>query len=51
MKTLQFNFKSNGENIQLSAIANDSLTELSKSKKNQATNILEDDLYEGGSRP
>ena len=33
MKTLQFNFKSNGENIKLSAVINDSLTELSKSKK------------------
>jgi len=47
MKTLQFNFKSNGENIQLSAVINDSLTELSKSKKNQATDIIGEDMYEG----
>ena len=47
MKTLQFTFKSNGENIKLSAVINDSLTELSKSKKNQATDIIEEDMYEG----
>ena len=47
MKTLQFNFKSNGEIIQLSAVIGDSLTELSKSKKNQATDIIEEDMYEG----
>ena len=46
MKTIDCKFKSNGENIQLTAVINDSLTELSKSKKNQATDILDDFIQE-----
>lgn len=47
MKTIQFTFKSNGENVKVTAVINDKLTELSKSKKNQATDIIEEDMYEG----
>lgn len=42
MKTLKCSFKSNGEDITVKAILNDDLTELSKSKKNQATDIIDD---------
>ena len=46
MKTIVSKFMSNGENVKLTAIINDSLTELSKSKKNQATDILDDFIQE-----
>ena len=41
MKTIICKFKSDGKNIKKTAILNDSLTDLSKSKKNEATDILE----------
>jgi hypothetical protein len=46
MKTIICNFKSNGENVKVTAVINDALTELSKSKKNQATNIIDDFILE-----
>ena len=42
MKTVKCNFKSNGENVTVTAIINDDLSALSKSKKNQATDIIDD---------
>ena len=41
MKTIICNFKSDGKDIRKTAILNDCLTELSKSKRNEATDILE----------
>lgn len=46
MKTIICNFKSNGENVKVTAVINDALTELSKSKKNQATDIIDDFILE-----
>ncbi len=46
MRTIICNFKSNGENVKVTAVINDALTELSKSKKNQATNIIDDFILE-----
>ena len=46
MKTLTCNFKSNGEEIKVTAVINDNLTELSKSKKNEATDIIDDFIME-----
>lgn len=46
MKTIQCSFLSNGEKIRKTAILNDSLTELSKSKKNEATDIIDDFIQE-----
>ena len=42
MKQITCKFKSNGENVTVTAIINDELSELSKSKKNQATDIIDD---------
>lgn len=42
MKQVKCNFKSNGEDVTVTAIINDGLSELSKSKKNQATDIIDD---------
>ena len=39
-------FKSEGKDIQMTVILNDELTELSKSKKNQATDIITDFMGE-----
>lgn len=48
MKTIRCTFKSNGSKITKTAILNDDFTKLSKSKKNQATEIIEDLIeYEG----
>ena len=41
MKTIICKFKSNGENITTTAIVNDDLSTLSKSKKNEATDIID----------
>ena len=46
MKTVICNFKSNGENVKVTAIINDNLTELSKSKRNEATDIIDDFIAE-----
>lgn len=40
MKEIKFEFKSNGEKVKVKAILDDSLTKLSKSKHNQATDII-----------
>jgi len=48
MKTIVCSFKSNGEDIKVTAVINDALTELSKSKKNQATEILDEYCLEDG---
>ena len=48
MNTIRCTFKSNGETISKTAVLNDDFTKLSKSKKNQATEIIEDLIeYEG----
>ena len=49
MKTIVCKFKSDGKEIRKTAIINDSLDALSKSKRNEATDILEPDTvdYEG----
>ena len=41
MKTIICNFKSNGEKVKKTAVINDNLSELSKSKKNEATDIID----------
>ena len=46
MKTVICQFKSNGENIKLTAVVSDDLSTISKQKKNQATDIIDDDMYE-----
>lgn len=46
MKTLKCSFLSNGEQVNLTAIINDELTALSSSKKNQATDIIDDFIME-----
>ena len=46
MKTVKCIFKSNGEDITVTAIINNELSELSKSKKNQATDIINDLIQE-----
>jgi hypothetical protein len=43
MKTIICKFKSNGTDIRKIAVINDSMDALSKSKKNEATDILEPD--------
>lgn len=47
MVTIQIKFKSNGEEIKRTAILNDTLSELSKNTKNQATDIV-DSMTEDG---
>ena len=49
MKTIICKFMSDGKVVKKTAIINDSLNELSKSKKNEATDIIEPDTldYEG----
>lgn len=42
MKTIKFTFKSNGDNITKTAVISDDLSTLSKSKKNEATDIYDD---------
>ena len=46
MKTIICNFKSNGEKVRKTAVINDNLSELSKSKKNEATDIIDDFMTE-----
>lgn len=46
MKSIKCTFKSNGEDVTVTAIVNDELSELSKSKRNQATDIIEDFIKE-----
>lgn len=46
MKTIICNFQSNGEKIKKTAVINDNLSELSKSKKNEATDIIDDYIAE-----
>lgn len=46
MKTIICKFKSEGADIRKVAILNDSLDELSKSKKNEATDIYDYDIGE-----
>lgn len=48
MKTIICKFKSEGKDVQMTVILNDELTELSKSKKNQATDIITDFMEEDG---
>lgn len=43
MRTIKCKFKSNGEIIKVTAILSDDLTKLSKSKRNQATDILDEE--------
>lgn len=47
MITIQIKFRSNGEEIKRTAILNNTLSELSKSTKNQATDIV-DNITEDG---
>lgn len=46
MKTITCKFKSNGESIITTAIVTDDLSSLSKSKKNEATDIIDDFIAE-----
>lgn len=46
MKTVKCTFKSNGEDITVTAIINNELSELSKSRKNHATDIIDDFIQE-----
>lgn len=46
MKTIICKFKSNGKDIKKTAILNNSLDELSKSNKNEATDIIEEGIIE-----
>lgn len=46
MKTIICKFKSNGESITTTAIVTDDLSALSKSKKNEATDIIDDFIAE-----
>jgi len=46
MKTIICKFKSGGENITTTAIVSDDLSTLSKSKKNEATDIIDDFIAE-----
>ena len=46
MKTIKCSFVSEGKNINLTAILTDDLTELSKSKQNQATDLINDFIQE-----
>lgn len=46
MKSIKCTFKSNGEDVTVTAIVNDELSELSKSKRNQATDIINDFIKE-----
>ena len=47
MRTIKCTFKSNGEIVKVTAIVSDDLTTLSKSKKNQATDIVGEE-WNGG---
>lgn len=46
MRSIKCTFKSNGEDVTVTAIINDELSELSKSKRNQATDIIDDFIKE-----
>ena len=46
MKSIKCTFKSNGEDVTVTAIINDELSELCKSKRNQATDIIDDFIKE-----
>lgn len=46
MITIKCTFKSNGDDVTVTAILNDNLSELSKSKRNQATELIEDFIKE-----
>ena len=46
MKTIICKFKSDGTDIRKTAVINDSLDGLSKSKKNEATDIIEPDTLD-----
>lgn len=45
MKTIICNFKSDGKDIKKTAIITDSMDELSKSKKNEATDIVDPEWF------
>ena len=47
MKIIKCTFKSNGDVINMTAIISDDFTELSKSKKNQATDIVDESWNDG----
>lgn len=47
MKTILATFKTGGKTIKRTAILNDDLSELSKSKKNQCGDIIDDTTDEG----
>jgi len=47
MRTIKCTFKSNGEVVKVTAIVSDDLTTLSKSKKNQATDIVDEEWNDG----
>lgn len=46
MKTIKCKFKSDGMDIIKTAVINDSLDTLSKSKKNEATDIIQPDMLD-----
>lgn len=46
MKTIICKFKSDGTDIRKTAVINDSLDTLSKSKKNEATDIIQPDMLD-----
>lgn len=46
MKKIVCNFKSNGEKVAVTAIISDDLSSISKDKRNQATDIIDDDMYD-----
>lgn len=48
MKQITCKFKSNGEDITVTGIVSDDLSELSQSKKNQATDIIDDYIDDDG---
>ena len=48
MKTIICKFKSEGSDIRKVAILNDSLSELSKSKKNEATDVCDSECFDNG---
>lgn len=47
MRTIKCTFKSNGEIVKVTAIVSDDLTTLSKSKKNQAYDIIGEEWNDG----
>lgn len=47
MRNIKCTFKSNGEVVKVTAIVSDDLTTLSKSKKSQATDIVDEEWNDG----